>query len=42
MTLQLLAFSDVMSAVGSVLLALLILLAMITVHEFGHWAAGKL
>lgn len=42
MTLQLLAFSDVLSAVGSVLLALLILLAMITVHEFGHWAAGKL
>ena len=42
MTFQLLAFSDVLSAVGSVLLALLILLAMITVHEFGHWAAGKL
>ena len=30
-----------MSTIGSVLLALLILLAMITVHEFGHYVAGK-
>lgn len=30
-----------MSTVGSVALAILILLAMITVHEFGHYLAGK-
>lgn len=30
-----------MSTIGSVLLAILILLVMITVHEFGHYAAGK-
>lgn len=30
-----------MSAIGSVLLAILILLVMITVHEFGHYVAGK-
>ena len=38
---HLLSFSGVMSTIGSVLLALLILLAMITVHEFGHYVAGK-
>ena len=42
MTLCLLAAADVLRAVGSVLLAVLILLAMVTVHEFGHYAAGKL
>ena len=31
-----------MSTVGSVCLAILILLAMITVHEFGHYVAGKI
>lgn len=40
--LNLLSFAGVMRTVGSVCLALLILLAMITVHEFGHYAAGKL
>ncbi len=30
-----------MSTIGSVLLAILILLVMITVHEFGHYVAGK-
>ena len=30
-----------MSTIGSVLLAILILLVMITVHEFGHYLAGK-
>ena len=30
-----------MSTVWAVLLAILILLAMITVHEFGHYIAGK-
>ena len=42
MALNLLAFSDVMRTIGSVSLALLILLAMITVHEFGHYVAGKI
>lgn len=37
----LLSVSSVMSTIGSVLLALLILLVMITVHEFGHYIAGK-
>ena len=31
-----------MKTVGNVLLAVLILLAMITVHEFGHYIVGKL
>ena len=39
---NLLAFSDVMGTIGAVLLAILILLAMITVHEFGHYLAGRL
>lgn len=34
-------FSSVMYTIGTVLLAILILLIMITVHEFGHYAAGK-
>lgn len=33
--------SSIAGTVGSVLLAILILLAMITVHEFGHYSAGK-
>ncbi len=33
---------SVWSTVGSVLLAILILLIMITVHEFGHYLVGKL
>ena len=37
---ELLAFN--WGTVGSVLLAILILLAMITVHEFGHYLVGKL
>ena len=37
---ELLAFD--WGTVGSVLLAILILLAMITVHEFGHYIVGKL
>ena len=37
----LLSVSSVMSTIGSVLLAILILLVMITVHEFGHYLAGK-
>lgn len=33
---------SVWGTIGSVLLAVLILLVMITVHEFGHWLAGKI
>lgn len=39
---NLLSFASVMQSVGSVLLAVLILLAMVTVHEFGHYVAGKI
>ncbi len=42
MTYSLLAFADVLKGIGSVVLAILILLAMITVHEFGHYIVGKL
>ena len=37
----LLSVSSVLSTIGSVALAILILLVMITVHEFGHYLAGK-
>ncbi len=39
--MNLLSFSSVMNTIGAVLLAILILLVMITVHEFGHYIAGK-
>ena len=39
--MTLLSVSSVMNTVWAVLLAILILLAMITVHEFGHYLAGK-
>ena len=42
MAVNLLSFAGVMSTIGSVCLAILILLAMITVHEFGHYVAGKI
>lgn len=32
---------EILKTIGSVLLAILILLVMITVHEFGHYVAGK-
>ena len=38
---NLLSFSSVMSSVWSVVLAVLVLLVMVTVHEFGHYVAGK-
>ncbi|MBQ8319892.1 MAG: site-2 protease family protein [Clostridia bacterium] len=38
----LLAFADVMRMVGGVVIAIVILLVMITVHEFGHYVAGKI
>lgn len=40
--LLLASFSQIMSYVGYVLLAVLILLIMITVHEFGHYVMGKI
>ena len=39
--MNLLSVSSVMTTIGSVALAVLILLVMITVHEFGHYLAGK-
>lgn len=33
---------NVWATVGSVALAVLMLLVMITVHEFGHYVAGKI
>lgn len=40
--LLLASFNEVVSYIGYVLLAILILLIMITVHEFGHYMAGKI
>lgn len=39
---NLLSITSVLSTVGSVLLAILVLLIMITVHEFGHYIVGKI
>ena len=39
---QLLLISNLLSQAGGILLAILILLAMVTVHEFGHYVVGKL
>ena len=38
----LVAFSEVASSVLSTVLAIVLLLAMITVHEFGHYISGKI
>ena len=38
---QLLSFASVMKSIGGVVLAVVILLAMVTIHEFGHYLAGK-
>lgn len=40
--LMLATFGGVMKNIGYVLLAILVLLVMITVHEFGHYIAGKI
>lgn len=42
MLINLLAFADVMKSIGGIVLAVVILLVMVTVHEFGHYVAGKL
>ncbi len=39
---NLLSFASVMKSLGGVLLAVVILLAMVTIHEFGHYIAGKI
>ena len=36
------SFGQTMSYIGYIALAILILLVMITVHEFGHYIAGKI
>ncbi len=36
------SFGEVMLYIGYILLAILVLLIMITVHEFGHYVAGKI
>ena len=41
MLMNLLAFMDVMKYIGGIVLAVVILLVMVTVHEFGHYIAGK-
>ena len=40
--MNILSFASVMANIGSVLLAILVLLLMITVHELGHYIAGKI
>ena len=39
---NLLAIADVIKSLGGVVLAIVILLAMVTIHEFGHYVAGKI
>ena len=34
--------AQVFKSIGGVVLAIVILLAMVTIHEFGHYVAGKL
>ncbi len=41
-SLFLASFVEVLSFIGYIFLALLVLLIMITVHEFGHFIAGKI
>ncbi len=38
---HLLSFASFVKSVGGVLLAVVILLVMVTIHEFGHYIAGK-
>lgn len=39
---NLLSFASVMKSIGGVVLAVVILLVMVTIHEFGHYVAGKI
>ncbi|MFQ7076957.1 MAG: hypothetical protein ACLRSW_02970 [Christensenellaceae bacterium] len=38
---QLLSFASVMKSIGGVVLAVVILLAMVTIHEFGHYLRAR-
>ena len=40
--INLLSIISVLESIGSVLLAILVLLIMITIHEFGHYIVGKI
>ena len=42
MLANLLSFASTMKSIGGVLLAVVILLAMVTIHEFGHYIVGKI
>ncbi len=42
MLVGLLTFASIMKSVGGVVLAVAILLVMVTIHEFGHYVAGKI
>ncbi|MBR1624653.1 MAG: site-2 protease family protein, partial [Clostridia bacterium] len=35
-------FIDVLTTIGYILIALLCLMAMVIIHEFGHYIAGKI
>lgn len=39
---SLLSIGSVFAQIGNILLAIIVLLLMITIHEFGHYTAGKL
>ncbi len=41
-TVNLLSFASKIKSFGGIVLAIVILLAMVTVHEFGHYVAGKI
>ena len=42
MAINLLSIASAIKSMSSILLAVLILLVMVTVHEFGHYVAGKI
>ena len=42
MVSNLLSVASTFKSIGGVLLAIVILLAMVTIHEFGHYVAGKI
>ena len=42
MVSNLLSIASTFKSIGGVLLAIVILLAMVTIHEFGHYVAGKI
>ena len=36
------SFVSVLTSIGNLLLAFVVLMIMITIHEFGHYSAGRL